>query len=202
MTGTILLIDNYDSFVYNLARYIGKLGRARQVIRNDAISLNDIAAAPPDAIILSPGPCTPHEAGICNGIIEHFSGRIPILGVCLGHQCIAEMMGGRVVPAPTPVHGRTSPVAHNADGLFMGLPNPLDAARYHSLMIELAADSPLQITATTDDEDSTIVAVRHDKHPTFGIQFHPESILTPYGLDIIRNFLLIADQWHEGRHVA
>lgn len=192
----ILLIDNYDSFVYNLARYIGQLGHERRVVRNDAISLDDIAAMSPEAIILSPGPCTPQEAGICNDVIRHFYDRIPMLGICLGHQCMGEIFGGRTIRAPAPMHGRTSSVVHNADGLFSGLPNPFDAARYHSLIVELAANSDLEITATTEDDD-IIMGLRHKTAPLYGVQFHPESILTPYGLDIMRNFLLLAADWNE-----
>ena len=192
----ILLIDNYDSFVYNLARYIGQLGHERRVVRNDAISLDDIAAMSPEAIILSPGPCTPQEAGICNDVIRHFYDRIPMLGICLGHQCMGEIFGGRTIRAPAPMHGRTSSVVHNADGLFSGLPNPFDAARYHSLIVELAANSDLEITATTE-EDDIIMGLRHKTAPLYGVQFHPESILTPYGLDIMRNFLLLAADWNE-----
>ncbi|MCB9990930.1 MAG: aminodeoxychorismate/anthranilate synthase component II [Rhodospirillales bacterium] len=197
----ILLIDNYDSFVYNLARYVGKLGRARQVVRNDAITLDAIAAMAPEAIILSPGPCTPHESGICNNVIEHFSGRFPILGICLGHQCIAEQFGGRTVPSPYPCHGKTSMIQHNADELFMGLPNPLEGARYHSLITEISAGSPLEITAHTEDDD-IIMGLKHKDMPVYGLQFHPESVMTPYGLDIIRNFMAVADQWNEKRRRA
>ena len=199
----ILLIDNYDSFVYNLARYIGQLGHERKVVRNDAISLDDIAAMQPEAIILSPGPCTPQESGICNDVIRHFYDRIPMLGICLGHQCMGEIFGGRTIRAPTPIHGRTSSVLHKADGLFSGLPNPFDAARYHSLIVELAANSDLEITATTE-EDDIIMGLRHKSAPLYGVQFHPESILTPYGLDIMRNFLLLAADWNEqnGRSIA
>lgn len=187
----ILLIDNYDSFVYNLARYVGMLGFEREVVRNDAITINDIAGDPPQAIIISPGPCTPAEAGISTSIIRHFTGRIPILGICLGHQCIAEAFGGRTVRAHEPCHGKTSLIAHTADDLFMGLPNPLRAARYHSLIVELNADSPLEITAHTADDD-IIMGIRHRMHPVYGLQFHPESVLTEYGLDLIRNFTMIA----------
>lgn len=197
----ILLIDNYDSFVYNLGRYVGKLGRQRHIVRNDAITLDEIAAMAPDAIILSPGPCTPHEAGICNEVVKHFSGRFPLLGICLGHQCIAESFNGRTIPAPAPYHGKTSLVQHNADELFMGLPNPLVAGRYHSLITELAANSPLEITARTE-EDDIIMGVKHRELPVYGLQFHPESVLTPYGLDIIRNFMAVADQWNEKRRAA
>jgi anthranilate synthase component 2/para-aminobenzoate synthetase component 2 len=189
----ILLIDNYDSFVYNLARYVGMLGHERRVVRNDAITIDEIAADPPQAIIISPGPCTPAEAGNSIDIIRRFTGRIPILGVCLGHQCIAEAFGGRVIRAPKPCHGKTSMIAHTADDLFIGLPNPLRAARYHSLIVELSADSPLEITAHTEDDD-IIMGIRHKTHPVYGLQFHPESILTEYGLDLIRNFTMIAAQ--------
>jgi len=197
----ILLIDNYDSFVYNLARYVGKLGRQRMVARNDAITLDEIAAMAPEAIILSPGPCTPAEAGICNALVRHFAGRIPILGICLGHQSIAEEFGGRVIRAPQPCHGKTSLIEHNAQDLFMGLPNPMEGARYHSLITELAANSPLQITARTE-EDDIIMGFKHSELPLYGLQFHPESVLTPYGLDIMRNFMMMADQWNENRHAA
>jgi anthranilate synthase component 2/para-aminobenzoate synthetase component 2 len=195
----ILLIDNYDSFVYNLARYFGLVGRDREVLRNDAITLDEIAADPPDAIVLSPGPCSPAEAGICNDIIRHFHDRIPILGVCLGHQCIGEVFGGQVVPAPFPYHGKTSIIQHIADDLFIGLPNPLEGARYHSLIVNMPANSPLEITARTEDGEDIIMGLRHKKYPTYGLQFHPESILTDYGLDLIRNFTAIADAWNDRR---
>lgn len=192
----ILLIDNYDSFVYNLARYIGQLGHERKVVRNDAISIDEIVATAPDAIILSPGPCSPQDAGICNDLIRNLHERIPMLGICLGHQCIGEIFGGRTVRAPKPVHGRTSAITHNAQGLFSGLPNPFDAGRYHSLITALAANSPLEVTANTE-EDNIIMGIRHKSSPLYGVQFHPESILTPYGLDIMRNFLLLAADWNE-----
>jgi len=193
----ILLIDNYDSFVYNLARYVGLVGRERTVARNDAITINDIAADPPDAIILSPGPCTPAEAGICNDIVRHFHNRIPILGICLGHQCIGEVFGGQVVRAPRPCHGKTSLIQHTADTLFMGLPNPILGARYHSLIVQIAADVPLDIIARTEDDDDIIMGVKHKTSPVYGLQFHPESVLTEYGLDLIRNFMMVADEWNE-----
>lgn len=191
----ILLIDNYDSFVHNLARHIGMLGRERMVVRNDAITLGDIAENPPDAIIISPGPCTPAEAGISNEIIRKFGSRIPILGVCLGHQCIGEVYGGQVIRAPEPVHGRASLIEHNAEGIFMGLPNPLSAGRYHSLVVHIPAKVPLEITAQTE-EDRIVMAFRHKTHPVYGIQFHPESCLTEHGIDILRNFMMIADDWN------
>lgn len=190
----ILLIDNYDSFVHNLARHVGMLGRERMVVRNDAITLHDIAINPPDAIILSPGPCTPHEAGICNDVIRKFGNRIPILGVCLGHQCIGEVYGAQVMRAPAPVHGRASIIDHHADGIFMGLPNPMRVGRYHSLVVSVSADVPLDITAET--EDRIVMAFQHKTHPVYGIQFHPESCLTEHGIDILRNFCSIADEWN------
>ncbi len=197
----ILLIDNYDSFVHNLARHVGMLGRERRVVRNDAITIADIAGDPPDAIILSPGPCGPSEAGICNDVIRAFGGRIPILGVCLGHQCIGEVYGGRVIRAPEPVHGRASLIDHNAEDIFMGLPNPLAVGRYHSLIVHVPAGVPLEITAQTE-EDRIVMAFRHKTHPVYGIQFHPESCLTDHGIDILRNFMSVADAWNARLHGA
>lgn len=197
----ILLIDNYDSFVHNLARHVGMLGRERRVVRNDAITIDDIAQDPPDAIILSPGPCTPSEAGICNDVIRAFGGRIPILGVCLGHQCIGEVYGGRVIRAPEPVHGRASLIDHNAEDIFMGLPNPLAVGRYHSLIVHVPAGVPLEIMAQTE-EDRIVMAFRHKTHPVYGIQFHPESCLTDHGIDILRNFMSVADAWNARLHGA
>lgn len=198
----ILLIDNYDSFVYNLARYIGRLGRERMVVRNDAITLDEIASLGPEAIILSPGPCSPDEAGICNDVLRRFHNEIPILGVCLGHQCIGAVFGGNVVRAPQPVHGKTGIINHDGMDLFMGLPDPLTAARYHSLIVTLPENntSPLRATAHTDD--GIIMALTHASSPVYGVQFHPESVLTDYGLDIIRNFLSCADMWREERQVV
>lgn len=190
----ILLIDNFDSFVHNLARHFRMLGRETKVVRNNAITLDDIARDPPSAIILSPGPCTPKEAGICNDVVRKFGARIPILGVCLGHQCIGEVYGGRVIRAHEAMHGRASEITHDAKGLFMGLPNPMAAARYHSLIVDCAADVPFLVTAQTDDR--TIMAVQHKTNPVYGIQFHPESCLTDHGLDLLRNFLTIADEWN------
>lgn len=191
----ILLIDNYDSFVYNLGRYVGLMGRRREVVRNDEISLAEIDAMRPEAIILSPGPGRPKDAGICNDLIRRFGPEIPILGVCLGHQCIGEVYGGRTVPAKLPVHGKTSLIEHPDRGIFIGLPNPLTVARYHSLVTELPANSNLSIKAMS--EDGEIMAVRHCQFPVFGLQFHPESVMTDYGVDIIRNFITLASQWNE-----
>ncbi len=197
----ILLIDNYDSFVYNLARYVGKLGRPRQVVRNDAITADDIAALNPQAIILSPGPCTPAESGVCMDVIRNLYKTIPILGVCLGHQCIGEAFGGRTVRATRPMHGKTSLIDHDGNGLFMGLPHPLEAARYHSLISDLPDATDLRVTARVQNEN-TIMAMQHFLYPVFGIQFHPESVLTEYGLDILRNFMILADEWNEDRAEA
>jgi len=197
----ILLIDNYDSFVYNLARYVGRLGRARKVVRNDDITMNDIKTMNPEAIIISPGPCTPKEAGVTLEVIKKFHETTPILGVCLGHQAIGEVFGGRTIRAPKPMHGKTSFVQHDCQGLFMSIPNPLEAARYHSLIVDLPANTPLTIRATAED-DGTIMAMRHSQYPTFGLQFHPESVMTEYGLDLMRNFLVIADEWNEKRRAA
>ncbi len=192
----ILLIDNYDSFVYNLGRYVGILGWQREVVRNDDISLEEIDAMRPSAIILSPGPGRPKNAGICTDLIRRFGPEIPILGVCLGHQCIGEAYGGRTIPAKRPVHGKTTLLDHPGRDLFIGLPNPLRVARYHSLVTELPANSNLRVSAVT--EEGEIMAFRHCQFPVYGIQFHPESVLTDYGLDVIRNFMTIAMQWKEG----
>ena len=192
----ILLIDNYDSFVHNLARYFRMLGRETNVVRNDSITLHDIAINPPDAIVLSPGPCTPSEAGICNDVIRKFGNRIPILGVCLGHQCIGEVYGGQVVRAPTPMHGQSSEISHNAKDLFMGLPNPIHVGRYHSLVVNVPANAPLTVTSYCED-DHVVMAFEHKSHPVYGIQFHPESCLTDHGIDILRNFLTLSDEWNQ-----
>lgn len=195
----ILIIDNYDSFVYNLARYAGKLGRKRQVVRNNDPSLRNINIQDLDGIIISPGPCTPEHAGLSKDIIQKYGSSVPILGVCLGHQCIGEVYGGRTIRAAYPVHGKISPIYHNGEGLFMGLPNPLNAARYHSLTVFVPQESPLKVQATA--EDGSIMAFQHPDHPVYGVQFHPESILTDEGLDIMRNFFILADQWN-GRLLA
>jgi anthranilate synthase/aminodeoxychorismate synthase-like glutamine amidotransferase len=184
----ILLIDNYDSFVWNLARYVSELGHTRIVVRNDATSLEDIAALAPSHIIVSPGPCTPTEAGISNAVITGFGPRVPILGVCLGHQCIGQVYGGDVVRAPQIMHGKTSLIHHRDVGVFEGLPEPFEATRYHSLVV--ARDSVpdvLEITAETDD--GIVMGLRHKEFDVEGVQFHPESILTTGGHDLLRNFL-------------
>ncbi len=196
----ILLIDNYDSFVHNLARYAGRLGRERMVVRNDAITPDEIRALNPAAIILSPGPCGPEDAGVCNDVIRTLAPAIPILGVCLGHQCIGAVFGGHVIRAPQPVHGKTASVRHDSTGLFAGLPDPLQAARYHSLIVEVPAAAPLRVTARTDD--NIVMAMKHREYPCHGVQFHPESILTEGGAEIMANFLSIADDWNNKQRGA
>lgn len=197
----ILIVDNYDSFVYNLARYTGKLGRARTVLRNNDPALFSFDAESLEAIIISPGPCTPQKAGSTLEIIRRYGPRVPVLGVCLGHQAIAEVYGGATTRAPYPVHGKQMPISHDGRGLFMGLPNPMAVARYHSLCVYLPEGSLLDVTAECE-EDGVIMALQHRYYPVYGIQFHPESILTAQGLDIMRNFFIMADQWHETLAVA
>jgi anthranilate synthase/aminodeoxychorismate synthase-like glutamine amidotransferase len=184
----ILLLDNYDSFVWNLARYVRELGREPLVRRNDAISLDGIAALAPTHLIVSPGPCTPAEAGVSVDAIRRFGPTLPILGVCLGHQAIGAAYGARVVRAQRPMHGKTSDISHDGSGLFAGLPNPFRATRYHSLALERNSIPPeLGVIATA--EDGEIMAVRHQRHPVVGTQFHPESVLTEAGHAIVGRFL-------------
>ncbi|MET0918354.1 MAG: aminodeoxychorismate/anthranilate synthase component II [Burkholderiales bacterium] len=184
----LLMIDNYDSFTYNLVQYLGELGADVRVVRNDAIALDQVAALAPERIVISPGPCTPAEAGISVPLIQRFAGEIPILGVCLGHQSIGQAFGGTIVRARHVMHGKLSPVTHGGDGVFAGLPSPFQATRYHSLAID-AANLPaaLAVTATTDDGE--IMGVRHRELPVFGVQFHPEAILTEHGMRLLANFL-------------
>ncbi len=183
----ILIVDNYDSFVFNVARYFEEAGARPHVMRNDAVTPADVSASGARALVFSPGPRTPREAGASLDLIRAFSGKLPILGICLGHQCIGEAFGGRTARAGTPMHGRASRIEHQGGGLFAGLPRPFEAARYHSLIVELDEDGPLEVTARSGEGE--IMALTHRKHPTFGVQFHPESILTPHGHDIIRAFL-------------
>jgi len=184
----ILLIDNYDSFVYNLAQYIGELGGEPVVHRNDAIGLEDIEKLAPSHIVISPGPCTPLEGGISNDVIRRFSGKIPILGVCLGHQCIGYVYGGVISRSDPPVHGKTSLVHHDGRTIYTGLPDPFPGGRYHSLVIEPDTISDvMEVSAWTDD--GIIMGVRHREYVVEGIQFHPESILTGVGHDVLRKFL-------------
>ena len=186
----ILLIDNYDSFVWNLARYVSELGHTRLVVRNDSIGLADIAALAPSHIIVSPGPCTPAEAGISNAVVAAFAPTVPILGVCLGHQCIGAALGGRVERARRPMHGKTSPVRHDGTGLFRGLPDPLRVMRYHSLIVQ-DRGLPDALRVTARSEEGEIMALSHRDHPLHGVQFHPEAVLTEHGHDLLRNFLAL-----------
>ena len=185
----ILLIDNYDSFVHNLARYVRELGGEAVVRRNDALTLDEVAALAPSHIILSPGPCTPVEAGISTELVRRFGPTIPILGVCLGHQCIGAAYGGQIVRAGRPQHGKTSAVSHDGSGVFTGLPSPFLVARYHSLVIARASlPASLRVTASSNDDDE-IMAVEHRLHPVIGVQFHPESAATEYGYALLDRFL-------------
>jgi anthranilate synthase component II len=187
----ILLIDNYDSFVHNLARYVQRLGEKTRVVRNDAVSVADIRQMGPDAIVLSPGPCTPTEAGCSLEVVRQLTGQVPILGVCLGHQAIAAALGGKVVRAKEPVHGRASQVQHEGKGLFAGLPNPLTVGRYHSLVVE-EKSLPPELAVTARTADGTVMGLAHRQYPVVGVQFHPESILTRGGYELLANFLWLA----------
>ena len=191
----VLVIDNYDSFVYNLAQYLGELGWQPVVYRNDQVTLAQIEKLRPSHIIISPGPCTPLEAGISNDIIRRFAGRIPILGVCLGHQCIGYVYGGQIVPAAVPMHGKRSLIYHDGKTIYKGLPKPFEAGRYHSLVIKGdALPAELQLTAKTSD--GVIMGVRHKSYVVEGVQFHPESIMTDVGHDVLMNFLdFVKPRW-------
>lgn len=184
----ILILDNYDSFVFNLARYCEELGEKVAVYRNDALSLTDIARLDPDHILLSPGPGRPEDGGIMLDVIKSFSGRIPILGICLGHQAIGAAFGGIVTHASEPMHGRSSQITHDNAGLFAGLPNPLTVGRYHSLVVT-PDGLPDSLSVTARSQGGEIMALRHANHPTYGLQFHPESILTEHGHDLLKHFL-------------
>jgi para-aminobenzoate synthetase component 2 len=190
----IVLIDNYDSFTYNLVQRIGELDAAPdvRVFRNDQITAAQIAALKPDHIIISPGPCTPREAGISNAVIRQFAGRVPLLGVCLGHQCIGHVFGASIVRASRLMHGKTSMIRHDQRGIFAGLDNPFQATRYHSLIIEPATlPDDFEVSATCEDDPREIMAIRHRSQPVDGVQFHPESFLTPAGHKLLANFLRI-----------
>ena len=184
----IILIDNHDSFVHNLARYVRELGWQTEVVRSDAVSVDDVAGRDPSHIIISPGPCTPNEAGVCMPLVRRLGPEIPILGVCLGHQCIGQAFGGQIVRARRPMHGKASRIAHDGLGLFAGLPNPLSATRYHSLVVE-ARDLPDALVVTAHSDEGEIMALRHREHPIVGLQFHPESVLTEHGHALLRGFL-------------
>jgi anthranilate synthase component 2 len=184
----VLVIDNYDSFVYNLVQYLGELGASPLVHRHDEVTIEQIVESRPDAILISPGPGRPEDAGVSNEVIEKLAGRVPILGVCLGHQCIGQVFGGQVVRAPQVMHGKTSFVRHNGAGVLAGLPDPFEATRYHSLVVDAASvPDVLEVTATTDD--GTVMALRHRELAVEGVQFHPESILTSSGHELMANFL-------------
>ncbi len=184
----LLIIDNYDSFTYNLYQYLGELGANMKVFRNDKITVEEIAELKPEKLLISPGPCTPDKAGISCEAIKFFAGKIPVLGVCLGHQCVGQVFGGKIIRARRLMHGKTSPIHHDNKGVFAGLPNPFEATRYHSLIIEKeSCPDCLQITAHADDDE--IMGVRHKELPVFGVQFHPESILTTHGKNLLNNFL-------------
>ena len=187
-----LLIDNYDSFTYNLVHFLGELGAEFTVRRNDALSAEQALALKPEAIVISPGPCDPDRAGICLELIAKAAGQVPILGVCLGHQAIGQAFGGRVVRAPLVVHGKLSAIRHHGTGLFAGLPDPFQATRYHSLIVERQSlPDCLEITAET--EDGVIMGLAHRRHPIYGVQFHPESIATEHGHRLLKNFLSLAE---------
>ncbi len=191
----ILMIDNYDSFTYNLVQYLGELGEDLAVYRNDMISLARIEKLKPACIVISPGPGGPKDAGVSCAVIRRFAGKIPILGVCLGHQCIGHVFGGKVRRAERLMHGKTSPVYHDGLSLFKGLPNPFEAGRYHSLIIDRGKmPKCLKLTAWT--EEGEVMGVRHLAHPVEGVQFHPESVLTPDGKRLLANFLAVARSWH------
>jgi anthranilate synthase/aminodeoxychorismate synthase-like glutamine amidotransferase len=184
----LLVIDNYDSFTYNLVQYLAELGEDVKVVRNDELTVEQIGAMSPDKIVISPGPCTPNEAGVSLEVITRLAGRVPIFGVCLGHQAIGQAFGGKVIRAQQVVHGKTSRIFHDDQGLFKGLPNPFEATRYHSLVVERASlPDCLEVTAKTWDEE--IMGLRHKTLPVEGVQFHPESFLTTVGKDLLRNFV-------------
>ena len=194
----ILMIDNYDSFTYNLVQYLGELGERLVVKRNDEITIPGIARAKPASIVISPGPGRPSDAGISSELIKAFAGTIPILGVCLGHQCIGEVFGGEVVRAKRPMHGKTSRIYHTQSGVLTGLPNPFEATRYHSLIVRRETlPSALTVTAWTSDRE--IMGLQHKDLPVYGVQFHPESILTLAGKDLLKNFLVLARAFHQRR---
>ncbi len=191
----LLIIDNYDSFTYNLVQYFGELGANPVVKRNDEISLAQIEIMNPEAIVISPGPCTPKEAGISNEVIREIGPKLPVLGVCLGHQCIGHVFGANVVRAGRLMHGKTSPILHDNEGVFAGLPSPFDATRYHSLIIDppTVPDSLVVNARTAENE---IMGVRHREYPIHGVQFHPESILTRHGKELLKNFLEMSEAFH------
>lgn len=184
----LLVIDNYDSFVFNLVQYLGKLGAQMEIVRNDKVSIEDVDRMKPEKIVISPGPGTPESAGICVELIKHFAGKVPILGVCLGHQCIGKAFGAKVVLAKVPMHGKTSVITHAGTGILTSIPQDLTVARYHSLVIEKES-MPDHLVVTAFSEDGSVMAIQHSRHPIFGVQFHPESIASLYGMEVLQNFL-------------
>jgi anthranilate synthase component II len=195
MAAMVILIDNYDSFTFNLVHYLGGLGADVAVHRNDKVAVSEVLAADPDAIVLSPGPCTPNEAGICLDLIARASSTIPILGVCLGHQALGQAFGGEVVRAPTPVHGKLTEIHHQGAGIFRGINGPFLATRYHSLVIERAS-MPQTLTVTAETADRLVMGLAHKQFPAHGVQFHPESVASEHGHLILKNFLDLAAQWN------
>ncbi len=191
----LLIIDNYDSFTYNLVQYFGEMGADPLVRRNDEITIAEIEALQPEAVVISPGPCTPREAGISNDVIKQIGPRLPVLGVCLGHQCMGYVFGGDVVRAPRLMHGKTSPILHDGSGVFADLPSPFEATRYHSLIID-PPTVPEALIVNARTAENEIMGVRHREYPIHGVQFHPESILTRHGKDLLRNFLRITADFH------
>ncbi len=194
----VTLIDNYDSFTFNLVHYLGELGAEVSVWRNDEITVADVLALKPDAIVLSPGPCTPNEAGLCLDLVRSASETTPMLGVCLGHQAIGQAFGGDIARAPAPMHGKVSRISHNARGLFRGLNGPFQATRYHSLIIERSS-APAELEISAESDDGLVMGVEHRDRPVFGVQFHPESIASEHGRRILGNFLDLADAFRQRR---
>jgi len=197
----LLIIDNYDSFTYNLVQYFGELGAEPVVKRNDEITIAEIEALKPEAVVISPGPCTPKEAGISNDVIAQLGPKLPVLGVCLGHQCIGHVYGGNVVRAGRLMHGKTSPILHDSTGVFADLPSPFDATRYHSLIID-PPSMPDVLVVNAQTAEGEIMGVRHKEYPIHGVQFHPESILTRHGKELLKNFLGIARDYHAQKKAA
>lgn len=200
----ILVIDNYDSFVFNVVRYIEELGAPVRVARNDALDVAGIRALNPEAVVISPGPCSPAEAGVSLAAIRDLSGEVPLLGVCLGHQCLGAAFGGRVARARRPLHGHATPIDHGGQGLFRGLPAPLTVGRYHSLIVEPTPDMAEHLSVDAVSPEGEVMALSHRRHPTYGVQFHPESVLTEHGHALFGNFLELARRWHAagGAHRA
>ena len=200
----ILLIDNYDSFVYNLGRYFTELGRDVVYCRNDKITVEEVREMAPEALVISPGPCAPDDAGLSLDLVREFANEIPILGVCLGHQVIGQVFGAAVTRAKRPMHGKVSPVSHNADGLFTDLPEGVSVTRYHSLIVEMEEGADLPLICDAVSEEGEIMALHHRDYPIYGVQFHPEAVLTQHGHDMLSNFLKLSDDWlkHHPKKVA